>query len=54
MGSKIDGLEKNTNDLEAEMGTEMPAKKPDDAKPSEIGEQGFGGCVTDFSVICIS
>jgi hypothetical protein len=35
MGSKIDELEQGINDLKAEMGTEMPAKKPDEAKPSD-------------------
>jgi heat shock factor-binding protein 1 len=35
MGTKIDELEQSINDLKAEMGTEMPAKKPDEAKPAD-------------------
>ncbi|XP_062194136.1 pentatricopeptide repeat-containing protein At1g52640, mitochondrial-like [Phragmites australis] len=35
MGTKIDELEQSINDLKAEMGTEMPAKKPDEAKPND-------------------
>nr|CAB3456948.1 unnamed protein product [Digitaria exilis] len=35
MGTKIDELEQSINDLKAEMGTEMPAKKPEEAKPAD-------------------
>ncbi|GJN34126.1 hypothetical protein PR202_gb22768 [Eleusine coracana subsp. coracana] len=35
MTAFIDELEQSINDLKAEMGTEMPAKKPDEAKPSD-------------------
>lgn len=35
MGTKIDELEQSINDLKAEMGTETPAKKPEEAKPAE-------------------
>jgi len=35
MGTKIDELEQSINDLKAEMGTEMPAKKPDEARPAD-------------------
>ncbi|XP_051187376.1 uncharacterized protein [Lolium perenne] len=36
MGTKIDELEQSVNDLKAEMGTtEAPAKKPEEAKPSD-------------------
>jgi heat shock factor-binding protein 1 len=35
MGTKIDELEQSINNLKAEMGTEMPAKKPDEPKPAD-------------------
>ncbi|CAN6174153.1 unnamed protein product, partial [Urochloa humidicola] len=35
MGTKIDELEQSINDLKSEMGTEMPAKKPEEAKPAD-------------------
>ena len=35
MGTKIDELEQSINDLKAEMGTETPAKKPDEPKPAD-------------------
>ncbi|CAL5088570.1 unnamed protein product [Urochloa decumbens] len=35
MGTKIDELEQSINDLKAEMGTETPAKKPEEAKPAD-------------------
>lgn len=35
MGTKIDELEQSINDLKAEMGTEMPTKKPEEAKPAD-------------------
>ncbi|XP_044946503.1 heat shock factor-binding protein-like isoform X1 [Hordeum vulgare subsp. vulgare] len=36
MGTKIDELEQSVNDLKAEMGTtDVPVKKPDEAKPAE-------------------
>jgi len=35
MGTMIDELEQSINDLKAEMGTETPAKKPDELKPAD-------------------
>ena len=35
MGAKIDELEQSVNDLKAEMGAEIPAKKLDEAKPAD-------------------
>ncbi|EEE69598.1 hypothetical protein OsJ_29150 [Oryza sativa Japonica Group] len=35
MGTKIDELEQSVNDLKAEMGTDVPTKKADEAKPAD-------------------
>ncbi|OQU89424.1 hypothetical protein SORBI_3002G186966 [Sorghum bicolor] len=35
LGQMIDELEQSINNLKAEMGTEMPAKKPDEPKPAD-------------------
>uniref|UniRef100_A0A0D9XHD3 Peptidase C1A papain C-terminal domain-containing protein n=1 Tax=Leersia perrieri TaxID=77586 RepID=A0A0D9XHD3_9ORYZ len=35
MGTKMDELEQSVNDLKAEMGTEVPTKKVDEAKPAD-------------------
>ncbi|PKA55129.1 hypothetical protein AXF42_Ash003766 [Apostasia shenzhenica] len=35
MGTRIDELEQSINELKAEMGPEIPAKKPEDSKPSD-------------------